>query len=674
MQFSADIDQRINENVDPCDDFYGYSCFNPTAENGTSSLLASSIQKQIQNRLKAGLQFGDGEAVKKYFDLYNKCKALNTEKNFKQTLMDYVHVFDALKADDYNQKIDSSQLAKIMAYTLVYHDFSMISWLDKTKCPHKRFSDFGHLLAFEAPHVLSHYIDDYRHPEKADGIKNAFRERYALVDSTLEAGDLTKTASEMYDLEMKIVNVMPTLPIASQIKVVQTLTVKEAMTALPKFNWGIFVTSLAAYGEVDLLNGTNLDDYPLMFDELNRTKAILDIISNTPAELFRNYIKTRIVLHLKTVLQNDCEALTTSTLPLVKQYLYITDSYPTAAERNNFKNSATKTVDNIIASVRKMLEAIPWIKNDSKTYAGFTAKIDKMKKLIGYPDGLDDQTKLDQLHADFVLSADESLSSLFAKCSKFLAKSLLDDRVKRMLDVTYSFPQNDFFSNRIVVPMGALQTYSPNYVTAAIYGGIGAVIGHEIMHGFDDSGFQVDSDGYINPWMSNSSQVHFNSMVQCVIDEYNTFDFTDSKGKAIKINGILTAGENVADHGGLRAAYNAFLGDPEWNRTFPRTLKLKNTTNEQLFFLAYNRGFCDPYGDAVSAAFDMYSPKRVRVFGTLREFEPFRKAFNCPDTSKYAPEKQCWHAASGAQKSDVYSVVSSIAASILLSVFLILIV
>uniref|UniRef100_A0A7E4ZR02 Peptidase_M13 domain-containing protein n=1 Tax=Panagrellus redivivus TaxID=6233 RepID=A0A7E4ZR02_PANRE len=227
-----------------------------------------------------------------------------------------------------------------------------------------------------------------------------------------------------------------------------------------------------------------------------------------------------------------------------------------------FFRFATKAVDNIIAGVRKMLEEVPWIKNNKQTYAGFTEKMNKLTKIIGYPDGLDDQARLDRLHADFALSANETLNSLYLKSSKFLAKSILDDRVVRRLNVASTNAVYNPFGNRIIIHLGRLQMNSQNDIPAAIYGSLGAVIGHEIIHGFDGSSVLVDY-GHINPWMSPSGKVSFDSMAHCVINEYNELNYTDPNGQFYKVNGVQTAGENVADNSGLRAAYNAFLSDPE---------------------------------------------------------------------------------------------------------------
>uniref|UniRef100_A0A7E4UNA5 Peptidase_M13 domain-containing protein n=2 Tax=Panagrellus redivivus TaxID=6233 RepID=A0A7E4UNA5_PANRE len=484
MQYSIDIDRRINENVNPCDDFYGYSCSNPTPVNSTLIVVRSEATQKILHRLNTGKKPGDGEAVNKYYDLYKQCTTVRTEKNLNQTILDYAHDFD--KLFEGVEQIDAAQLAKITAYLLVHHDFSLITSLGKSKPVHKRFSNFRSVLFVNAPKELSQSVYYYFDPNIADTFKNALRTHLAHINSMANDEYLNKTVPDMYNLEVAIAQVVV---VPMEIKNMQTLTVTK-----------------------------------------------------------------------------------------------------------------------------------------------------------------------------------ETLTSLYLKCSKFLTKSILDDRVIIHLDMTIVNAFYEPSSNKIVVPIAMLQLTSPNYIPAAIYGNVGAVIGHEIIHGIDTNFAHFDGDGHINPWMSQAGQASFDSMVQCVVNEYNEYNATDAKNNTFKVNGAQTAGENVADNGGLRAAYNAFLSDPEWNKPFPRTPKLKDTTNEQLFFLAFNRYFCIPPFDASLASHYVHSPYKIRVLGTLRNFEPFRKAFNCPVNSKYAPEKHCDVYA----PSDAQSVNSNVAALSLFSVSLIM--
>uniref|UniRef100_A0A7E4WDI2 Peptidase_M13 domain-containing protein n=1 Tax=Panagrellus redivivus TaxID=6233 RepID=A0A7E4WDI2_PANRE len=204
----------------------------------------------------------------------------------------------------------------------------------------------------------------------------------------------------------------------------------------------------------------------------------------------------------------------------------------------------------------------------------------------------------------------------------------------------------DQLADRFVILLGILNDifYNPDYIPVFNYGALGAVVGHEVIHGYDTIGIDFDGNGKIHPWMSNKSRESFDEMAKCIIDEYGNFTLTDSNGTVWHVNGTNTSGEDVADNGGIRAAYNAFKSDPVNEQPFPRTKKLKDFTQDQLFFMAYSRVWCSPPladKDFERSFEDEHPPEQLRLFGALRNFVPFREAFNCPAGSKYAPEKYC---------------------------------
>ena len=117
------------------------------------------------------------------------------------------------------------------------------------------------------------------------------------------------------------------------------------------------------------------------------------------------------------------------------------------------------------------------------------------------------------------------------------------------------------------------------------YGGIGAVIGHEITHAFDDQGSQFDKIGNLYNWWDAKTQTTFLKRTQCMIDQYSQYEVP---GTSLKVNGILTQGENIADNGGLKQAYRAYrayikkLGQEE-----KRLPGFENYTNDQIFYMSY---------------------------------------------------------------------------------------
>uniref|UniRef100_A0A7E4URG4 Peptidase_M13 domain-containing protein n=1 Tax=Panagrellus redivivus TaxID=6233 RepID=A0A7E4URG4_PANRE len=638
-----DFNNLINEKADPCDDFYGYVCPNPTLENSVMHRDDMKIRVKNTDRVTTGNATGDSAAVQKYYDFYNRCTAVFSE--FDQTVRGFVHDIDGLFRDNQGvlyQKVDATQLANILAYLTVNHDTKIISSLKKQSLPQKD-ENFKRTLLIEIPDMMqiTRLYYDPEFPNYVSLQRSQLRTAYAYVDSTIQGSELNKVVLQLFEIDAKIAKALNESGILATIKNLRLMTVNEAMEALPELDWRTYVTMLASYSNANLLKGTKLGDYPLIFDNPKITKSLINVLAQTPPELLNKYLKTKAVQAILD--NNNCANLTMFAFRLVKQHLYITDLYPMASDRVNLKASVTKMVNNLITSVRDMGDQISWIKNDTQTHAGFTEKLDKLKKVVGYEDGLDDTNWLDAKYADFTISGNETLRSLFLKAYKFSAKNLLEDKIDHEIDITTWYDAYDLWTNRISIMLASYGTeiYSPNYVPAINYGGLGSMIGHEIIHAFDTAGINFDSDGYLQPWMSEKSKEHYDSMAQCVIDEYTEFTYNGENGKVYNLDGLQTSGENVADNAGLHAAYNAFMIHPDKSKPFPRPSKLQNITDEQLFFMSFARVWCTPDNETPLKLIDPHALPRYRILGTLRNFKPFRNAFNCPANSKYAPEKHC---------------------------------
>uniref|UniRef100_A0AC34RFB3 Peptidase M13 C-terminal domain-containing protein n=1 Tax=Panagrolaimus sp. JU765 TaxID=591449 RepID=A0AC34RFB3_9BILA len=189
--------------------------------------------------------------------------------------------------------------------------------------------------------------------------------------------------------------------------------------------------------------------------------------------------------------------------------------------------------------------------------------------------------------------------------------------------------------------------YDYDFPWSLIFGSIGIVTGHEVTHGFDSSGTQWDSTGNLNPWMDSQSQTAFNSMAQCVIDEYNQFcPLNASVFKPNCINGFQTQGENIADNGGIHAAFRAYKTAVDVNGDDPRLPGLMSQFNhDQIFFMSFGKILCmpkpNPNREYIQILVDPHSPAKYRVFGSLRNYPAFRNAFNCKVGDAYTPTNHC---------------------------------
>jgi len=192
--------------------------------------------------------------------------------------------------------------------------------------------------------------------------------------------------------------------------------------------------------------------------------------------------------------------------------------------------------------------------------------------------------------------------------------------------------------NNINFPAGILQPpfYDFKADDGLNFGGIGAVIGHELTHGFDDQGRQFDKEGNLTDWWTAEDGKAFEQRAQCLVDEYSGFVAVDD----VHLNGKLTLGENTADNGGLRIAHMALQtaqGDKQ-------SAKIDGFTPEQRLFLGWGQIWSQNQTDQVArlrARVDPHSPGKYRVNGVVRNMPEFQKAWGCKAGSPMVPENAC---------------------------------
>jgi putative endopeptidase len=182
--------------------------------------------------------------------------------------------------------------------------------------------------------------------------------------------------------------------------------------------------------------------------------------------------------------------------------------------------------------------------------------------------------------------------------------------------------------NEIVFPAGILQPpfYDPNADDAVNYGGMGAVIGHEMTHGFDDQGRQFDASGNLRDWWTAQDAAAYKARAQLVSDQFDRYTVIDS---ATHVNGKLTLGENIADLGGLTIAYAAFQKSLAGK---PRPANIDGFTPEQRFFLSWAQVWREasrPEAQRVQVNTNPHAPARWRVNGPLSNMPEFARAFSC---------------------------------------------
>ncbi|KAE8421745.1 hypothetical protein BDV36DRAFT_280350 [Aspergillus pseudocaelatus] len=189
--------------------------------------------------------------------------------------------------------------------------------------------------------------------------------------------------------------------------------------------------------------------------------------------------------------------------------------------------------------------------------------------------------------------------------------------------------------NEIVFPAGIMQPpafYGPSAPLYLAYGAFGAVSGHELSHAFDSTGRHYDETGNYTDWWDDKTVDAFEERAQCFVDQYSEFTAPEQDSEPLHVNGRLTLGENIADAGGIGAAYHAWKKHEQVSPD-PQLPGLSKFTKEQLFFISYANWWCSKTtAEAARKAIysDPHAPKPARIIGTMENSREFKEAFNCP--------------------------------------------
>jgi membrane metallo-endopeptidase-like protein 1 len=310
------------------------------------------------------------------------------------------------------------------------------------------------------------------------------------------------------------------------------------------------------------------------------------------------------------------------------------------------KANALSMIGDIRAAFIELLDEVTWLDNNTRTVA--RQKAAAMTENIGYPDYILNNTALDKDYEDVRIDPKKYFENVLSILNITTQISLrqLRQPVDKMRWSTPPAVVNAYYSNtknRIMFPAGILQPpfYHENYPKFLNYGGIGMVIGHEITHGFDDMGRQLDKDGNLKQWWTDDVISTFKSRAQCIIDQYSNYSVTDVN---LNLNGHRTQGENIADNGGLKQAFRAYRRLIERQGQEEPVLPGLNMTSNQLFFLNFAQIWCGtarPESYIQYIRTNLHSPGQFRVIGTLSNSVDFAEAFHCPVNSRMNPANKC---------------------------------
>jgi putative endopeptidase len=301
------------------------------------------------------------------------------------------------------------------------------------------------------------------------------------------------------------------------------------------------------------------------------------------------------------------------------------------------KAKTLEMVHDIENAMERDLEQIDWMSPETRARA--KEKLHLIANKIGYPDKWRDYSKLE-------IKADDPLGN------KFRANAFENDRQLNKIGKPVDHSEwgmtpptvNAYYDpsmNDINFPAGILQPafYDPKQDDAVNYGHIGAVIGHELTHGFDDEGRKFDGKGNLSDWWTAEDAKKFETRADCLVNEYGSFTAVDD----VKINGKLTLGENTADNGGLVLAYMAYLERAKGNK-IDLTKKIDGYTPAQRFYIGFAQNYCENSRPEVirqQVLTDPHSPDHFRVNGVIVNQPGFAATFSCKKGAPMVPVNSC---------------------------------
>ncbi|MFI2741883.1 M13 family metallopeptidase [Zhouia sp. PK063] len=460
-----------------------------------------------------------------------------------------------------------------------------------------------------------------------------------------------KQADQVLDFETKLAEPrMDKVERRDPSKRYNPTAVADVQKMVPEINWQEYLNGIGAktvdtliVGDVkyfktlggDVLKNTSVDDWKayLRWTALNHAAGMLtDSIEKADWDFYSKTLRgakeqePREKRALQTVNGAVGEAL---------GKLYVAAKFPPEA-----KQKAEEMIQNIIKAYEVRIHALPWM--DEKTKEKAIEKLNKLTIKVGYPNKWKDYSSLDiKTYADGGSYIQNMLNAAHFNYEKDINK------LGKPVDKTewYMSPQtvNAYYNpsyNEIVFPAAIMQPPFFNFkADAAVnYGGMGAVIGHEISHGFDDSGARYDADGNLKNWWTDQDLKQFNSLGDSLAAEYSRIEVLPG----VHINGKFTLGENIGDLGGVNAAYDALQiylkehGNPG---------KIDGFTPEQRFFLSWATVWRTKMRDEAlknRIKTDPHSPGMYRATQPIQNMDAFYSAFNIKqgDSMYLAPEKR----------------------------------
>ncbi len=636
--------------VDPCNDFYKFSCGKfagnhpiPADQAGVDQFYAlyNVNTQSLSGILDKAAAGGAGRSAdeQKIGDYYKAC--MDTDAIETKGLAPVQPLLDEINAVTSKKQLPAL-IGKLQRMGIdVFFGYG----------EQQDYKDASKQIAFVDQSGLGLPERDYylRTGEKDETLRKQYIEHVAkmLTLSGMAPEKATQEANSIMAFETVLAKAsMPVTERRDPEKTYHLQTIATFEAEIPGVSFGEFQDAMHS-PRVAELNNANPEFFPAMMKEvhgadLETLKAYIryHVLTATAGRLPKRFDAENFDFYGRKLLGQPeqaarwkrCSNAVNGALGEALGKVYVEQYFA-----GDSKAKMLEMVNDIEAAMERDIDQLDWMSAETKVRA--KEKLHAVANKIGYPEKWRDYSKLE-------VKADDALGNTLR------ANGFENDRQLNKIGKPVDHSEwgmtpptvNAYYDpsmNDINFPAGILQPsfYDPKQDDAVNYGHIGAVIGHELTHGFDDEGKKFDAKGNLSDWWTTEDTKKFEARTDCLVKEYGGFTAVDD----VKVNGKLTLGENTADNGGLVLAYMAYLERAKVNNV-DLSKKIDGFTPAQRFYIGFAQNWCEnsrPESIRAQVLQDPHSPDHFRANGAIVNQPGFAAAFGCKKGSPMVPAESC---------------------------------